>query len=75
MKISYFQNLFQYISPIPSRSTISKRIGIRSQIDFKQILLVNEFQMCLQNIFNEYPDSQYNCDRSLYEFDFEIDKI
>lgn len=75
LKISYFQNLFQYISPIPSRSTISKRIGIRSQIDFKQIPLVNEFLMFLKNIYNEYPNTQCNCDWSLYEFDFEIDKI
>lgn len=65
LKLSYLQNLFQMISPSPSKSTILKRCGKKSVLKPTEIPLILEFQSFMKNICQK-SDCLY--DWSLYEF-------
>ena len=68
LKLSYLQNLFQMISPCPSKSTILKNCGNKSALISTEIPLILEFQYFMKNTCQDF-DCLY--DWSLYELSFD----
>ncbi|KAK8885675.1 Histone-lysine N-methyltransferase ehmt1 [Tritrichomonas musculus] len=69
LNISIFRNIFQRLNDIPSYSTISKKVGKKSNLKVYNISLLSQYRECIDKLAISFPKCNVGWD--LYEISIE----